>query len=271
MEYSTEQRTEQWFQKRLGKFTSSQIHRLMSEPRLKADREAGKMAQGAITYIIEKVDEMLTGERKYFSTSATERGEEMEPVAAMLYQTYTGNHVEDIGFVPTGPNSGASPDGIVHENKEFLNLGIDALHEYGEDGSIRVKGHGNLEIKCPETRIDHMRYMLIQGMEQIFSEKYHLWFELTDPSDFIKIHKNYYAQMQHAMLATGFSWCDFVNYQPDMPIESRMVIIRIKADEEFQANIKSKIERAVEIRDLMFESFTNISELRGHVENGKFK
>ena len=37
-----EQGSEQWLQARKGRFTSSQIYKLMTEPRTKAAREAGE-------------------------------------------------------------------------------------------------------------------------------------------------------------------------------------------------------------------------------------
>ena len=38
------QRTPEWIQSRMGRFSCSQLHRLMTEPKSKADKEAGKLS-----------------------------------------------------------------------------------------------------------------------------------------------------------------------------------------------------------------------------------
>jgi len=53
------QRTPEWIQSRMGRFSCSQLHRLMTEPKAKADKEAGKLSDGAITYVMECIAEKL--------------------------------------------------------------------------------------------------------------------------------------------------------------------------------------------------------------------
>ena len=55
--YDVAQGGEEWQKLRLGKFTSSEIYNLMTEPRAKKDKEAGEMSQTAKTYIKEKTTE----------------------------------------------------------------------------------------------------------------------------------------------------------------------------------------------------------------------
>lgn len=123
--HNTKQGTPEWFELRRGRFTASEIYKLTAEPRKKADKEAGKMGGTAMSYVLEKVHERLSGQVKdeVFS-KALEWGKENEPIAIERYEQLTGNKVREVGFLTYGNNAGASADGLV-----------------GFDGMI--------EVKCP--------------------------------------------------------------------------------------------------------------------------
>lgn len=132
-----EQRSEEWIEQRLGKFTASQFFKLMTEPKLKADKEAGNLSAGARTYVLERVAEQLTGKRAQteFTSRATEWGNEYEPVAKNVYERVFDCSVVESGYIALSDYVGGSPDGLV-----------------GEDGLI--------EIKCPETITAHLEHTL---------------------------------------------------------------------------------------------------------------
>ena len=116
-----EQRTPEWFQKRLGKVTASRIADLM------AKAKTGPGASRA-NYLAQLVTERLTGTpTEGFQSPAMTWGIEQEAAARAAYSARTGVLVDEVDFVdhPT-MQAGASPDGLV-----------------GEDGLI--------EIKCPNT------------------------------------------------------------------------------------------------------------------------
>ena len=116
-----EQRTPEWFQKRLGKVTASRIADLM------AKTKTGPGASRA-NYLAQLVTERLTGTpTEGFQSPAMTWGIEQEAAARAAYSARTGVLVDEVDFVdhPT-MQAGASPDGLV-----------------GEDGLI--------EIKCPNT------------------------------------------------------------------------------------------------------------------------
>lgn len=131
------QRTEQWHDARLGKFSASQFYRLMTEPKKKEDKEAGNLSQGALTYVYECVAERLTGQRakQEFTSRFTEHGENMEPIAKQVYNTVFGVSIVDSEYIPRDEYSGGSPDGLI-----------------GADGII--------EIKCPYTITSHLEHKL---------------------------------------------------------------------------------------------------------------
>jgi putative phage-type endonuclease len=113
-----EQRTEEWFQARLGKVTASRVADVLSK--IKSGESASRR-----NYKIQLVSERLTGEKQEsYINQAMQDGIDREVFARDRYVQEHGE-VEEVGFMqhPT-LEAGASPDGLV-----------------GEDGII--------EIKCP--------------------------------------------------------------------------------------------------------------------------
>ena len=113
-----EQRSEEWFQARLGKVTASRVADVLAK--IKSGESASRR-----NYKIQLVSERLTGEKQEtYINQAMQDGIDREFYARERYVQQFGE-VEEVGFVkhPT-LEAGASPDGMV-----------------GEDGI--------LEIKCP--------------------------------------------------------------------------------------------------------------------------
>lgn len=82
---------------------------------------------------------------------------------------------------------------------------------------------GILEVKCPYNSANHIK-TYITG----------------------EISKPYMYQCQGNMLFSGREWCDFVSYDPRMPEEMRLKIIRIERDESICDAILERIEKATE-------------------------
>ena len=118
-----EQRTEEWFNQRLGKVTASKIADVIAKTKtgVSASRE---------NYSTQITLERLTGQKaEFYTNAAMEWGTATEPQARSAYEVYRDVFVDEVGFIdhPTIAMSGASPDGFV-----------------GEDGLV--------EIKCPESK-----------------------------------------------------------------------------------------------------------------------
>jgi len=115
-----EQRSDEWRKQRHGKFSASEIHKLMG---IKALGETGK------SYAIEKAIEQLYGDvDENFISYDMERGIELEPLAFAKFKELKSLEFIDVlncGFFTLSDSAGASPDGLV---------GYDAV----------------LEIKCPK-------------------------------------------------------------------------------------------------------------------------
>lgn len=117
-----EQRSQEWFEQRLGKVTASRIADLMAKTR------SGYGASRA-NYMAQLICERLTQARTdTFTSAAMQWGTEKEPEAKAAYTFAYDVEVQEAPFVdhPTIAMSGASPDGYV-----------------GEEGLT--------EIKCPNT------------------------------------------------------------------------------------------------------------------------
>lgn len=141
MENNTEQRSAEWFEKRLGRFTSSEIYKLMTSPKSKTET----LSEGAKTYVMEKVAETLTGQPKpSFDSIAMSWGTENEPQAREWYTKLAGIEVQEYGFITYGEHAGGSPDGLV---------GID----------------GGIEIKCPYVSSNHVAHLEITDNESMLS------------------------------------------------------------------------------------------------------
>lgn len=105
------QRSIEWHEQRNGKFTASEIHKLLG---IKGLGETGK------TYAFEKAIEELYGEMdENFVSYDMQQGIEREPFAFAKFKELKGLEfleVENCGFFPYGDHAGASPDGIVSNN-----------------------------------------------------------------------------------------------------------------------------------------------------------
>lgn len=223
----SEQGSQQWSDVRAGRFTASEIFklmdsgtRMMNAAELKARPKEGKgksakmiedpnlLSKPAITYINEKVAETLTGQAKpQVFSRATEWGDQFEPLAAEEFKKETGLDFEIISFVTFGDHAGGSPDRI-------------------------IKGTGDiLEIKCPYNSENQVAYLL-----------------LTDQWDLKRMHPNHYWQcMSNLLFSQGAAkMCHFVTYDYRMiEKKNQFCYIPIKPIEEDFDLIIKKLEVAV--------------------------
>jgi putative phage-type endonuclease len=151
-----DQRTNEWFQARLGKATASNFRKVLAK--VKSGEAADRR-----NYRAQLVIERLTGQpQESYSNAAMQWGTEQEPFARIAYMAQTGNEVQEVGFIEHHElMAGASPDGYVGD-------------------------HGLIEIKCPvsATHIETLKgetcpsdnYAQVQGQ---------LWITGRDWCDFV--------------------------------------------------------------------------------------
>lgn len=127
-----EQGSPEWKAARSGLASGSKFKDIDSEPRSKADKEAGKLSDKAYTYLCELAAEVITGEQVEISGKPLDWGNEHESGACSLYEMSKAD-VEHVGIIlDDSKKYGASPDGLV-----------------GDDGMI--------EIKCPYNTVNHIK------------------------------------------------------------------------------------------------------------------
>ena len=203
-----EQRTEEWYQARLGKVTASKVASVL------AKRDSATRAD----YLTDLVLERLTGkQQEFYQNEAMQWGTDTEPQARMAYEAETGNLVDELGFIdhPTIANFGCSPDGVI-----------------GEDGLI--------EIKCPNSKT-HLS-TLLSG----------------------KAPNKYIPQMQTQMAVMNRQWCDFVSFDPRLPEDLQLFVIRVNRDDEYIAKLEEEVSIFLEEVD------ETVTKLKG-VKNGSSK
>lgn len=222
---ASEQGSDAWGLNRAGRFTASEIHKLMeSGSRLMTPAElalrpkSGKgsstkfiedpavLSKPTLTYIRNKVSEVLTGMPHIQEpTKAMQHGDTWEPLAAEFFTQQTGLEFEILSFVPYGDYAGGSPDRKIKDRKELL------------------------EIKCPYNSWNQVDYLM-----------------LTDQWDLKREYPEYYWQSQGNLLFTGFEICHWVSFDYRMTDEkNKMVYIPIKPVAEDQELILKKLESAV--------------------------
>lgn len=219
-----EQGTPEWDAIRLGRFTSSEMHRLMApskremtEAELKARPKKGPgssaklvydystLSDTAISYVYEKVAEVLTGQNKSQGYAfPLVWGKDHEDEAAEYFAKKTGFELEKVGFFTYTDHAGGSPDRFVND---------DAI----------------LEIKCPYDSVNQINYLM-----------------LTDQWDLKRMHFDYWVQCQSNMLFTGRDLCHFATFDPRMQEEKhKLAHIEIHPDKEFRDLLTNQIALGV--------------------------
>lgn len=122
--------TKEQREQRVGKFTGSEVHKLMGAKGL------GKTGE---TYIFEKASEFLTGQscKGEFYSQSTDWGNQHELEAQLYFEAATGSKVKSSDTLDNGQIAG-TPDGL-SENEDW-----------------------GFEIKCPFNSGNHLKNLSMQ-------------------------------------------------------------------------------------------------------------
>ena len=170
-----EQRTDEWFQARLGKVTASRISDVLAKT--KTGYSISRQ-----NYLVQLVTERLTGQKadSFFMNQAMQDGVDREPIARKLYEASNDIEVEEVGFYdhPRIAMSGASPDGLLPE--------------------LLVFGIGLVEIKCP-IETTHTNTLMSKKMPNKYNSQIQ-WQMACVPNvkfcDFVSYNPNFPPEMQ---------------------------------------------------------------------------
>jgi len=90
-----------------------------------------------------------------------------------------------------------------------------------------VVGEGLIEIKCPNTA-NHIETVLEN-----------------------KVPSKYIPQMQCQMACTGAKWCDFVSFDPRLPEDLQLFVVRVERDQEYIDAMEVEVKQFLsEVLDL---------------------
>jgi len=92
---------------------------------------------------------------------------------------------------------------------------------------------GVLEIKCPNSATH---------IETLFKKT---------------VPRQYQAQVQGQMWITGRKWCDFVSFDPRLPVNAQMIVIHVERDDVFIADLESEVKDFLEEVDSQVELLKN--------------
>ena len=171
-----EQRTEEWFQQRLGKVTASRISDVIAKTKT-------GVSTSRQNYLVQLVSERLTGKKgDSFVNQAMLDGIERESAAKELYMRTRGVYVTEVGFFdhPIIKNSGASPDGAVNAEEEGKYAGL-------------------IEIKCP-IETTHTNTLMSKSVPSKYMPQIQWQMASVSPNvkwvDFISFNPNFPDTMQ---------------------------------------------------------------------------
>jgi len=211
------QRSEDWKEARRGKFTASEIHKLMGIKGL------GKTGE---SYIYEKVAESLGCPIPHITTYAMQYGTEMEDGAKRYYSRLYNVSISEQPFIVPDwcEDCGASPDGIVLEWDDNNN-------------PITDKPRRGIEIKCPINPAIHVANLMIKDQQELKS-----------------VRTEYYWQVMMCMAVTGLRKWDFVSFFPVIEEGLALFSLAVYADNAEIELLKSRIFEAVEMKNQILKS-----------------
>lgn len=203
---------DEWLEQRKGKFTASEFVRLMGY------EDKDTFPDGAITYVTEKVLEIVTNnENKQLSTHSVEWGKDTEIEAVEKFIEKYGFEVYNFGddqrYVELTKDVGCTPDGLI--DKEF-----------------------GIETKCPDSKT-HLHYLENLTLE-----------------NFKKECTKYYWQIQGSMYITGRKAWYFISYDPRFKNESkRLFVLKIERNDFDILKLEKRLLEAIKRKNQRLKAF----------------
>jgi len=172
MENEFQQRTPEWHKMRLGKFSASEIHKLLG---IKGLGETGK------SYCFKKAIEVVFGEdpSERIETFDMKRGIETEPIAFAKFKELKEMdfiEVQETTFFPYNDNAGASPDGLVGKDavleikcprsEKFFRIVAGGIDEIDKEYIAQMQ----MQILCSNSQRAHFFNYLLWNGEEMWHE-----------------------------------------------------------------------------------------------------
>lgn len=240
-EICVSQRTFDWWYRRLGRITASDISILFAEPRAKADKD--KLTKTQQSYVIAKASERVQLKELHLmhlhriyneqsnladKNADVARGVTLEPEAQLMFINALSKHFprdgKKLDFDTCGlfihqamPFFGASPDGIVYD-------------------TLTEKIESVVEIKCPR----------VAGHYEVISTK--------------KVKPAYYYQMLAQAFVLGTETCEFVSYCDEVPFDHQLVVLTHKFKNSEKEQLIEKVEKFNTLIEVEKEKLLNTED-----------
>jgi len=269
------QRTPEWHNIRMGKFTSSNIHKLFASATKKERVEKALEEMGDYNTILEKV--YLDVETKFACKTLgfdfkKFKGEIYQPESSKIFsfceslenvhcfsdgaKTHILEKAGEIIF-PEPEMKGINDAmiwGIDNEvfakeayiertGFEFVDVGFVQLSkDEGSSPDNFIGENGMAEYKCPG-QTNHLKNIM----------------KIKNSDDLFKVHPKYWYQVQHQMYCSDKDWCDWVSFHPNLIGAYKNLglhIIRVEKDEAMFKQFEKVVPLAVKLRDKYFKELT---------------
>lgn len=184
---------------------------------------AAELIQGSMEWLCARAGK-VTASRIADVLDRTKKGEDSAKRAAykwqMVVETLTGRPA-DAAFVNEAMRWGTETEPFARQQYGDVELVGMVMHPTISRGAASPDGlvgeDGLLEIKCP-TSATHLAYL----RDGVVPEKYK-------------------PQMAWQMACTGRRWCDFMSYDPRLPLEFDRLIVRYHRDDAYIAMIEAEV------------------------------
>lgn len=147
-------------------------------------------------------------------------------MAQLICERLTGEPSE--GFTSAAMQWGTETEPTARAAYEFVkNLDVQevgfvrhpSIENFGASPDGLVGDDGLIEIKCPNTAT-------------------HIDTLLSD-----KVPQKYITQMHVQMICTGRKWCDFVSFDPRLPVDLQLYVSRVDLDQSFSDEIEAEVQK----------------------------
>jgi hypothetical protein len=219
------QRSPEWLTARMGRFTSSQIHKLFTAPTKKEKAAAEEknihcFSKGAKTYILEKASEFIYPQYEFkYQSASMEWGMDNESFALEEYQRrFKDFTFQDVSFVELGNDNASSPD-------------LAGLFKDIPSG---------VEVKCP-SQLNHVKNIL----------------NVKTAEDLLKYYPAYFYQCHHQIWCCNFDFVDWCSFHPHLQdsaySEKALHVVRIFKDEAIIKQFEKVTAEAAILRNQYIE------------------
>jgi exodeoxyribonuclease (lambda-induced) len=286
--FKIEQRSPEWFQIRLGKFTSSNIYKLFAsatkEKRAAAALKSFENSNYKITATAQEINfackklqftEEETKQAKKDCKEAKQRLTELSEKVLKFCNCLDNIHTFSEGaetfilekaaeFIFSDKDSIFVNDAMMWgiENEEeakkqylkktgFMGLDVGFIEAGNNTGSSP-----DLLVSVASENIGLAEFKCPNQLNHLKNV-----INIKTSEDLKKHHLNYWFQCQHQIYCSGRTWCDFVSFHPNLlngPYAGLSLhIVRIPKDEKIQAQFAEILPKAAALRDNYIKELLN--------------